>query len=53
MNYKQQTSKLIMNYEAMFGIQGHRIEKLSNKEMQIAISTNTANVKAPARGSRK
>lgn len=50
-NYKQTTSNLIMRYEAMFGIQGSRIEKLSNNEMQIAINTKTANQKAPARGS--
>lgn len=50
-SYKKMTSDLIMNYEALFGIQGSRIQKLSNTEMQIAISSKIANTKAPARGS--
>lgn len=45
------TAQMKQDYEARFGIQGHRMDNLSPDELVRALKTNTPNWKAPARGS--
>jgi len=47
------TKQLKQTYEALFGIQGSRLDRLTIGEMKTAIQSGVANGKAPVRGSAK
>lgn len=47
------TKQLKQTYEALFGIQGSRLDRLTVGEMKTAVETGVANSKAPVRGSAK
>lgn len=54
MTYQPKTVQQIKQaYEALFGIQGSRLDLMTLGEMREAVKTGVANSKAPVRGSAK